>query len=123
MNYQSNPYAPSPPTTSHHYEKSSYDDEYTPHYNHEDEDHEHVTYKQRPKLTYATSHSYHDEDEDEHSDYGDDHIGAIPSGAYHDQVHEFDTCEEIWDQEDYEQRLETEAELMIALEAIREALV
>ena len=35
----------------------------------------------------------------------------------------WDSCDEIWNQEDYEERLETEAELMIALEAIREALV
>ena len=39
------------------------------------------------------------------------------------RVENFDPCEEIWKQEDYDERLQTEAELMIALEAIREALV
>ena len=45
------------------------------------------------------------------------------TGDFDVKVDEFDTCDEIWNQSDYEERLETEAELMVALEAIREALV
>ena len=47
----------------------------------------------------------------------------MPESDFQQQVDEFDDCDEIWDQEDYEERLQTEAELMIALEAIRGTLV
>ena len=40
-----------------------------------------------------------------------------------DGVKDFDPWEETWDQDRYEQRLEIEADLMIALEALREAVV
>ena len=39
------------------------------------------------------------------------------------RVEEFDPCNEIWTQHDYDERLQTEAEIMIALEAIRMTLV
>jgi len=52
-----------------------------------------------------------------------DHHIDIPTGDYWNQVDEFDAWKEIRDQHDYEERLDTEAELMIALEALREALV
>ena len=45
------------------------------------------------------------------------------TGNFGERVSGFDHNDEIWNQSDYEERLETEAELMVALEAIREALV
>ena len=45
------------------------------------------------------------------------------TGDFEVKVDDFDSNDEIWNQSDYEERLETEAELMVALEAIRGALV
>ena len=54
---------------------------------------------------------------------GDYAVGNVPTGDFWNQVDDFDAWEEIYNQEDYEQRLNTEADLMVALEALREALV
>merc|ERR1712228_598354 len=64
-------------------------------------------------------------DPSRHADYSYDHDyhGNVPSGDFNHQVHDFNEWEEIRDQHAYEERLETEAELVIALEALREALV
>ena len=50
----------------------------------------------------------------------DDYTGHGPVSDYEAKVENFDLWETIWDQEDYEIRLEDEADLMIALEALRE---
>ena len=55
--------------------------------------------------------------------YDHDHYGNVPTGDFNDQVWDFDEWKTIWEQPEYEERLHTEAELMIAMEAIREALV
>ena len=49
--------------------------------------------------------------------------GDVPTGDFWNHVDDFDAWKEIRDQHEYEERLDTEAELMIALEALREALV
>ena len=49
------------------------------------------------------------------------HNPLVPTLA--DGVKDFDPWEAMWDQDAYEERLKTEAELMIALEALREAVV
>ena len=56
-------------------------------------------------------------------DAGADYHGNLPSVDFDREVHDFNPWHEIRDQEAYEERLETEAELMVALEALREALV
>ena len=54
----------------------------------------------------------------------DDYIaGNVPTGDYWNQVDDFDAWKEIYNQADYESRLSQEADLMVALEALREALV
>ena len=62
-----------------------------------------------------------------HGEYGYDHStdydANVPTGDFWNQVDDFDAWREIRDQHSYEERLETEAELMVALEALREALV
>ena len=52
-----------------------------------------------------------------------DHFNDVPTGDFWHQVDDFDAWKEIRDQHEYEERLGTEAELMVALEALREALV
>ena len=47
----------------------------------------------------------------------------IPTGDFHVQVEYFNEWEEIWDQDRYESRINTEAELLVALEALRESIV
>merc|ERR1712084_32352 len=55
--------------------------------------------------------------------YDPEVYGDVPTGDFEYQVHEFNEWEEIWDQSKYEWRLQQEADLMVALEAMREALV
>lgn len=78
----------------------------------------------KPRLTYNTS-THHDDDHQDDDSHGTHsyYDGEYELNDFYHEVHEFDTCDEIWNQDDYEERLETEAELMVALEAIREALV
>ena len=47
----------------------------------------------------------------------------VPTGNFWDQVDDFNAWETIWDQYSYEERLHEEADMMVALEALREALV
>ena len=51
------------------------------------------------------------------------YISDVPTGDFWNQVDYFNEWEEIYDQEDYEERLHTEATLMIALEAMRDSLI
>ena len=66
----------------------------------------------------------HDDEIDYHVDhYPSELYGDVPTGDFWHKVDDFDTWEPIWEQGEYEERVQTEAELMVALEAIREALV
>jgi hypothetical protein len=57
-------------------------------------------------------------------DHHDDHYhGDVPSADFWGQVDDYNPWEEDLTQGDYEGRLATEAQLMVALEAIREILV
>ena len=47
----------------------------------------------------------------------------MPHADFYHEVDDFNEWKEIWDQHDYESRLNTEADLMISLEALRESLV
>ena len=89
-----------------------YDDHYGPTYE-EHEEHGH--------------HHYYVDDDYEHLSYHDeDYVyveGNVPTGDFWHKVDDLNVWEEIWDQHSYEERVQSEAELMIALEATREALV
>lgn len=79
-------------------------------------DHHHDHYHADPVYDLPTF-DYPDHQHDAHG------YGNVPSGDFWGQVAEFNPWVEIWQQGDYEERLETEAELMVALEALREALI
>ena len=74
-------------------------------------------------------HDHHEHHAHEHHDYEQYYYdaeyveGKVPTGNFWDHVDDFNVWEEIWDQNEYEERVQTEAEMMIALEATREALV
>lgn len=62
--------------------------------------------------------------EDVHADHYESEVyGDVPHGDFFGSVHDFNEWDEVWTQDDYESRINTEAELMVALEALREALV
>merc|ERR1712060_902564 len=75
------------------------------------------------------SHHTVEHHDDHHEEYhyddagADYHHGDVPTGDFWHQVDEFNEWNVIWDQDHYEHRLEQEAELMVALEALREDLV
>ena len=104
-----------------HVDEEHHDDYYYHHDDHHYDDHH-----------YDEDHSYDDHHDDHHypeehhyedHHHDDDYHGHVPTGDFWHQVDDFNEWEEIWDQKSYEYRLEQEAELMIALEALREDLV
>ena len=56
-------------------------------------------------------------------EHDNSHIGNVPTGNFEEQVHDFNEWNTIWEQQEYEERVNTEAQLMVALEALREALL
>jgi len=56
-------------------------------------------------------------------DYVDESYGNVPSGDFYGGVDAFNEWVEIWNQQQYEERLWNEAEIMISLEALREGLL
>ena len=48
--------------------------------------------------------------------------GSLPSPDFNKQCYEFDTCSEIWDQDEYATRVEVEAKLLVAIEALKESV-
>ena len=103
----------------HHYDDvhSDYHDSYSSHSEHYSDHHTeyHDSHSEDDHYTPEPVHYEHDE--------GDYAHGDVPTGDFWHQVDDFDEWEEIWSQEKYEERLETEASLMVALEALREDLV
>jgi len=71
----------------------------------------------------APVHRPHVEADYAHNSYPDETYGNVPHGGFWNEVDHFNEWNPIWDQAEYEERIQTEAELMIALEAIRESLV
>ena len=67
-------------------------------------------------------HTYHGEPSYDHAHYDDVSYGNVPHGGFWSQVDAFNPWNPIFDQDDYEHRIETEAEMMVSLEAIREGL-
>ena len=48
---------------------------------------------------------------------------SYPGNDYDEKVHDFNVWDELFTQDDYESRVNEEADLMIALEALREAMI
>ena len=48
---------------------------------------------------------------------------VLPGADFNKQVYEFDGSKPIWDQNDYEERVKVEAEMMVALEALKESVL
>lgn len=46
----------------------------------------------------------------------------LPSADFNRRVYEFDNDKAIWDQNDYEERVRVEAELMVALESLKDSV-
>ena len=55
--------------------------------------------------------------------YSEETYGSVPHGDYWSEVNDVNVWNEIWDQHEYENRIHTEAQLMVALEGMRESLV
>ena len=89
------------------YDSHAHEPVYHDHHDHHHNEpvyHEPVTYDTYPEESY-------------------DLFGNIPLGNFWDQVQDFNEWEPVWEQDEYEERIQTEAELMIAIEAIREGMV
>ena len=55
------------------------------------------------------------------SDFGNHYPGAM--GNYEEAVRAFQSSDTLWSQADYEERMETEAQLMVGIESIRGFLI
>ncbi len=47
----------------------------------------------------------------------------LPGADFNKQVYEFEGDQQIWDQNDYTERVKVEAEMMVALEALKETII
>ena len=52
-------------------------------------------------------------------DYTNPYEEKLPGADFNRQVYQFDEREKIWDQNDYEERTKQEAEMLVALEALK----
>ena len=48
--------------------------------------------------------------------------GSLPGPDFNKQCYEFDTCNQIWDQDEYANKVEVEAKLLVSIEALKEAI-
>ena len=55
-------------------------------------------------------------------DYTQEYGEVLPGADFNKQVYEFDEDKMIWDQNDYVERTRQEAELMVALEALKSTI-
>ena len=55
--------------------------------------------------------------------YNEDYEPHPPNPNFHIEVEHFNQRDSIWSQQEYEDRIQSEAEVMVSLEALREALV
>ena len=101
------------PVVVHHDDHYSSDDHHHDHHGHHHEVHydEPVRAVHDDEAGYALNH------------YPSELYGNVPTGDFWNHVDDFNEWEPIWEQGEYEERVQTEAEMMVALEALREALV
>jgi hypothetical protein len=117
-----------------HHNDGHHDDDH--HYESESSHHTTTHYESSSHHTSYESHdSEHYHDDDDHyyepyepmhytpSDHDNDYAGEVPSPDFWGQVDDYNPWNVDLTQEDYEDRLHQEAQMMVALEAIREALV
>ncbi len=57
------------------------------------------------------------------ADYSKAYGEVLPGADFNKQVYEFNANKPIWDQNDYEERVKVEAEMLVALEALKESVV
>ena len=55
-------------------------------------------------------------------DYSHEYGETLPGADFNHQVYKFDEDHQIWDQNDYEERTKAEAELLVALEALKQSV-
>jgi len=48
---------------------------------------------------------------------------VLPGADFNKQVYNFNEAHQIWDQNDYEERVKVEAEMLVALEALKESIM
>ena len=48
---------------------------------------------------------------------------TLPGADFNKQVYEFKADKKVWDQNDYEERVKVEAELLVALESLKESVL
>lgn len=65
---------------------------------------------------YYTNPGYHAPSYE--TEYGE----VLPGADFNKQVWQFNTDKQIWDQNDYEERVKVEAEMLVALEAMKDAV-
>lgn len=71
-----------------------------------------------PYPGYFDIHSMHQE-----TDYSQPAPETLPGADFNKQVWEFDQSKNIWDQQDYNERVKAEAEILVALEALKTAVL
>ena len=52
-------------------------------------------------------------------DYSQEYGEELPGADFNKQVYNFNENKQIWDQNDYEERVKVEAEILVALEALK----
>ena len=57
------------------------------------------------------------------ADYSKEYGEVLPGPDFNKQVYNFNENKEIWDQNDYEERVKAEAEILVALEAMKESVM
>lgn len=55
-------------------------------------------------------------------DYTQEYGEVLPGADFNKQVYNFDEKKAIWDQNDYEERVKMEAEILVALEALKSSV-
>ena len=72
-----------------------------------------------PNIPYEGDSYYHNPGYVE-PDYSKKYDETLPGADFNRQVYEFNTDKGIWDQNDYTERVKVEAEMLVALEALKE---
>ena len=57
------------------------------------------------------------------ADYSVPYGETLPGPDFNRQVYNFDESQQIWDQNDYEERVKMEAEILVALESLKDSIM
>ena len=72
-----------------------------------------------PKLDYSNDPNYFNYDRYHQPDYNQQYNRPLPGADFNKAVSSFREEEQVFDQQDYEERVKVEADLMVALEAMK----